>query len=351
MASTSIHDSINSSDFSNPDVNEEFEIVSVTSDVDLHQQPHHVNLYGNNGYHNNMLDTLPLGLTAYHTSELQLPSLAPEPVAPPGVLEKFETASLSPEDVQSYVKRWVDGDVADLIGEETPGGYLDDSIAVGHGGMLATTLSGYKINKPPTMRPVRVYTAALFDVLHPGHVLNLRQAKYAFPSVHLLVGVFAHAPPHSPSIFSHLERLETVRHIRYIDELVPEAPLTLSEAFIREWNIDYVAGTVQSLSSDPSLLLAKRLGKFLPLRGTEAISTGEVLQRLRRGEGQDGHEGDLLGDIGTSGLRRHGREDTLKPTAPHLNTDFAPLTPASYHDEPDSPPAPEPHDLLDPFTN
>ncbi|KAG8777235.1 hypothetical protein FRC15_011467 [Serendipita sp. 397] len=302
-----------------------------------------------------MLDTLPLGLTAYHTSELQLPSLAPEPVAPPGVLEKFEMASLSPEDVQSYVRRWVDGDVADLIAGETPGGYLDDSVAVGHGGMLATTLSGYTINKPPTMRPVRVYMAALFDVLHPGHVLNLRQAKYAFPSVHLLVGVYAHAPPHSPSIFSHLERLETVRHIRYIDELVPEAPLSLSEAFIREWNIDYVAGTIEGLSSDPSLLLAKQLGKFLPLRGTDAISTGEVLQRLRRGEGHgegvEGRVGDLLGDIGTSGLGRHGREETLKPAVSQLNTDFAPLTPASYRDEPDSPPAPEPHDLLDPFTN
>lgn len=143
MPASSIHDSINSSSsFSNDQ--EEFEIVSVISDSELHPQ----------------LNMQPLGLTAYHSSDLQLPQLPPEPVPAPGCLEKFETACLSPEDVQSFVKRWVDG-------EEEDGAYpLDESMAP----LAAETeaLKGYKINKPPKMRPVRVYIAALYDVLHPG---------------------------------------------------------------------------------------------------------------------------------------------------------------------------------------
>lgn len=84
------------------------------------------------------------------------------------------------------------------------------------------------------------------------------------------------------------------------------------------------------------------MGKFLPLRSTGAISTGEVLQRLR---GEHDH-------LERSSLGGLGRENTIKARTPvpHLNTDFAPLTPASYHDE-DSPVAPEPNELLDPFTN
>lgn len=159
----------------------------------------------------------------------------------------------------------------------------------------------------------------------------------------MLVGVYAEAPPHAPAIFNHLERLETVRHIRYIDELIPEAPLQLTEEFIREWNIDYVAYEEDTAWNDPGYQLARKLGKFLPLRSTGAITTGEVLQRLRGEKEHSDHDS----------LSSHGREGTIvakNAALPQLNTDFVPLTPASYQEE-DSPVPPEPNDLLDPFTN
>ncbi|CAG7848549.1 SubName: Full=Uncharacterized protein {ECO:0000313/EMBL:CCA66540.1} [Serendipita indica DSM 11827] len=383
MASTPLNDSLTaSSDSFNPlpsantangAFDEEFEFVgSVLSDSELRTRA-------------GALNTGPLGLTAYHTSELQLPGLAPEPVAAPGVLERFETASLAPQDIQSYVQRLVDGTALD---EYAGPSVMDDSILAP--GATGLQRGGYKLNKPPQMRPVRVYIAALYDVLHPGHVLTLRQAKYAFPSVHLLVGVYAHAPPHTPSIFSHLERLETVRHIRYVDELVPDAPLTITESFLREWNIDYVASDVDyiaatldhttanvhdliSLSNgtagniNPGIALAIRLGKYLPLRPTDAISTGEVLQRLKS-EIQNEDVRDPY-DHPFGGLATRGREATITestypplspkrkpaPVVPQLNTNFAPLTPASNNgadnDGEESPAAPEPHELLDPFAN
>lgn len=117
--------------------------------------------------------------------------------------------------------------------------------------------------------------------------------------------------------------------------------MELTEEFIREWNIDYVAYEEDTAWNDPGYQLARRLGKFLPLRSTGAITTGEVLQRLR-GEQEKSER---------SSLCAHSREGTsTKNPVPQLNTDFTPLTPASYHDE-DSPVAPEPNELLDPFTN
>jgi glycerol-3-phosphate cytidylyltransferase-like family protein len=39
----------------------------------------------------------------------------------------------------------------------------------------------------------------------------------------------------------HAERCEAVRHCRWVDEVVPEAPWVIDAAFLMKHNIDYVA--------------------------------------------------------------------------------------------------------------
>ena len=75
--------------------------------------------------------------------------------------------------------------------------------------------------------------------------MQLRQAKLAFPSVYLMVGVFpdescrqhGHARPRFP----HVERCELLRHCRWVDEIVPDAVWMLTDAFLVAKRIDYVA--------------------------------------------------------------------------------------------------------------
>ena len=62
--------------------------------------------------------------------------------------------------------------------------------------------------------------------------------------MHVLAGVFSDSecerhgePAQSP----HVERCELVRHLRWVDEVVPDAPWRLDEAFLRAHRIDYVA--------------------------------------------------------------------------------------------------------------
>jgi len=155
-----LHDSLTSSTLSFSADHEEFEIVSVVSDTDLHHTEH---LYSSNPHF--LLHGL--GRQNHHSSELQLPQLPPEPIPAPGCLERFDTACLSPEDVQSFVKRYLPGEDSEPNGDQEPvDGGLDESLAIG---VEREGMKGYKINKPPTMRPVRVYIAALYDVLHPGY--------------------------------------------------------------------------------------------------------------------------------------------------------------------------------------
>jgi glycerol-3-phosphate cytidylyltransferase-like family protein len=72
----------------------------------------------------------------------------------------------------------------------------------------------------------------------------MRQAKLCFPNVHLLIGVasdelcLAHK---SLPALRHAERCESIKHCKWVDEVVPSCPWEITQEFIDEWEIDYVA--------------------------------------------------------------------------------------------------------------
>ncbi|KAJ7222540.1 hypothetical protein GGX14DRAFT_532323 [Mycena pura] len=103
-----------------------------------------------------------------------------------------------------------------------------------------------------------------------SHALQLRQAKLSFPSVYPLVGVSSDAQSTSA------HRLEAVRHRRWGDEVVAEAPWIIDR-------IDYVAhDEVQyaAVGRADVYELCKSQGKFIP---TQRVSTSELLERIVSG--------------------------------------------------------------------
>ncbi|PCH43048.1 hypothetical protein WOLCODRAFT_73782, partial [Wolfiporia cocos MD-104 SS10] len=139
-------------------------------------------------------------------------------------------------------------------------------------------------------RPVRIYADGVYDLFHFGHALQLRQAKLAFPAaapgVHLLVGVVSDemctAHKNMP-VMSHAERCEAVRHCRWVDEVVPDAPWIVDEAFLQKHQIDYVAHDEDpyvSAGYDDVYGYCKQQGKFIPTRRTPGISTSDLLERI-----------------------------------------------------------------------
>lgn len=100
-----------------------------------------------------------------------------------------------------------------------------------------------------------------------GHMLQLRQCKLAFPSVHLLVGCcsseLVHKHKAQPVMHSE-ERYESLRHVKWVDEVVEDAPWTVDQEFIDKWEIDYVAHDEEpyvSAGSDDVYAFAKSIGK------------------------------------------------------------------------------------------
>lgn len=146
----------------------------------------------------------------------------------------------------------------------------------------------YKINEPPVGRPVRVYADGVFDLFHLGHMRQLEQAKKSFPNVYLLVGLPSDLETHARkglTVMTDKERAETLRHCRWVDEVVEDAPWCLTKEFVQDHGIDYVAHDdlpYAAAGSDDIYAPIKDMGKFWPTQRTEGVSTSDLITRILR---------------------------------------------------------------------
>jgi choline-phosphate cytidylyltransferase len=147
---------------------------------------------------------------------------------------------------------------------------------------------GYKTNPPPVGRPVRVYADGVFDLFHLGHMRQLEQAKKAFPEVYLLVGVTGDKETHKRkglTVLSGQERAETVRHCKWVDEVVEDCPWIVTPQFLEEKEIDYVAHDDLPYVADEGDDIYKPIkeaGKFLVTQRTEGVSTTGIITKIVR---------------------------------------------------------------------
>lgn len=119
-------------------------------------------------------------------------------------------------------------------------------------------------------RPVRVYADGIFDLFHSGHARALMQAKNLFPNTYLIVGgrtspLGQHTHTHTDihlgpmpdhrlflgsvcsdelthkykgfTVMTETERYEALRHCRYVDEIVRDAPWTLTPEFLEKHKV------------------------------------------------------------------------------------------------------------------
>ncbi|KAF6167305.1 hypothetical protein GIB67_043166 [Kingdonia uniflora] len=137
-------------------------------------------------------------------------------------------------------------------------------------------------------KPVRVYMDGCFDLMHYGHANALRQAKNLGDV--LVVGVVSDEEiiaNKGPPVLSMEERLVLVKGLKWVDEVIGNAPYEITERFMdklfNEHNIDYIIH-----GDDPCLLpdgtdayaLAKKVGRYKQIKRTEGVSSTDIVGRI-----------------------------------------------------------------------
>lgn len=147
---------------------------------------------------------------------------------------------------------------------------------------------GFKTNAPPVGRTVRVYADGVFDLFHLGHMRQLEQAKKAFPDTTLVVGVTGDDETHKRkglTVMSAKERAESVRHCKWVDEVIEDCPWIVTPEFLELHRLDYVAHDDIPYGADEGDDIyqpIKKAGKFLVTQRTEGVSTTGIITRVVR---------------------------------------------------------------------
>ncbi|PKA62799.1 choline-phosphate cytidylyltransferase [Apostasia shenzhenica] len=145
-----------------------------------------------------------------------------------------------------------------------------------------------KEEKTESHRPVRVYADGIYDLFHFGHARSLEQAKKLFPNTYLLVGCCNDELTNrykGKTVMTESERYESLRHCRWVDEVIPDAPWVITKEFIDKHKIDYVAHDSlpyadASGAGKDVYEYVKSIGKFKETKRTDGISTSDIIMRI-----------------------------------------------------------------------
>ena len=134
---------------------------------------------------------------------------------------------------------------------------------------------------------IRIYVDMVADLFHYGHVEFLKKARSL--GDHLLVGIHSDKSVASykrSPILTMEERMACIIGCRYVDEVVPDAPLNIDREWIELHRISLVVHgddwSEEQLKKTHQVPMHMGILRTVPY--TQGISTSEIIQRCKQSE-------------------------------------------------------------------
>lgn len=131
-----------------------------------------------------------------------------------------------------------------------------------------------------------IYVDMCADLFHFGHVNLLKRAKNLGDN--LIVGIHSDKTieiyKRTP-IMNMEQRIAVVEACKYVDTVIPNAPLSITEEYIRSNNIDIVAHAHYESEDEKYNFMYKvpsDMGIFIRLDYTPSISTTHIINKLKK---------------------------------------------------------------------
>ena len=135
---------------------------------------------------------------------------------------------------------------------------------------------------------MRIYTDGVFDMFHRGHLECFKTIKNMYPNCHLVVGVVSDKDTESYKripIISQQDRLEIIKSIKYVDQVVFPGPLYMTKEFINKHNIDLIVhgfANQKDINKQKEFFkVAIELNKFKEIPYYSKISTTDIINKVK----------------------------------------------------------------------
>lgn len=135
-----------------------------------------------------------------------------------------------------------------------------------------------------TKKPVRIWTDGCFDMVHFGHANACRQSKAL--GDYLIVGVHSDeeiAKHKGPPVYNEKERYKMVKGIKWVDEIVENAPYVTTLETLDAYNCDYCAhGDDITLTAEgiDTYHIVKQNNRYKEVKRTQGVSTTDLVGRM-----------------------------------------------------------------------
>lgn len=136
-------------------------------------------------------------------------------------------------------------------------------------------------------RNPRVYVDGVFDLFHYGHAEMLGRVRDKFGAAAVIIAGIARDDDclkyKRQPIMTQDERARSVRACKFVDEVIENAPWTITQEFLDAHKLDFVChdeASYPSGSESDIYAFVKSIGKFIAIERTPSISTSELVKRI-----------------------------------------------------------------------